>query len=346
MKKNLVGIAFFVVVILFALTSGLYAGGGGESSSSTVAAAEPVEKKEVRISKQFGLPYLAFVVLEGHKLIEKNAREAGLGDIGVEWLQLSGGAAANDALLSGSVDLIGLGTAPAAILWDKTGGAAKLFATLDRSPIILNTNNPNVKSVKDFTANDKIAVPSVKVSIQAVVLQIAASKAFGIKEFDKIDPFTVALPHPDAIIALTSGRGELTAHFGNEPFITLEQQDPKIHQVLSSYDIFGGPHTTNVIATSEKFYSGNPKLVSVIIKSLNEANEWIAGHKREAAQLYLTIQKSKEPLELIEKIINKPEITYSTKPLNITIWTDFLYEIGSIKSKPTERDLFFPKVFE
>jgi NitT/TauT family transport system substrate-binding protein len=338
MKRTLVRVGLAAVLLMTAV--------GGLSAKGRKETGDAGEQKALRISKQYGVNYLPLIVLEGHKLIEKNAKEAGLGDVTVEWLTFSGGATANDALLSGNVDLISGGVAPAVILWDKTKGGAKILATLDRSPLLLNSSNPNIKSIQDFTEKDKIALPSVKVSIQALTLEIAAAKAFGKENYAKIDPWTVALAHPDALIALTSGRSEITAHFTNEPFATLEQQDPKIHLVFNSFDVFGSPHTTNLVTTSEKFYTNNPRLASVIIKSLNEADAWITAHKHDAALLYLEVTKSKEPVELIEKILNNGQITFTTKPLNLQFYSDFLYETGAISSKPTEKDLFFPKVFE
>jgi len=338
------GLALIVAVALFAaLYFKISSDGGSQASGGTQA---PEEQRELRISKQYGVNYLPLIVLEGRKLIEKNAKDAGLGDIKVEWLTFGGGSTANDALLSGNADLISGGVAPAIILWNKTKGAAKILATLDRSPLILNSSNPNIKSIRDFTEKDKIAVPSVKVSIQALTLQIAAAKEFGKENYGRIDPWTVALPHPDALVALTSGKSEITAHMTNEPFATVEQQNPNIHQVFTSFDVFGGPHTTNVVSTSEKFYNNNPKLVSVIVKSLNEADNWIAANKHDAALLYLEVTKSKEPVELIEKILNNGKITYSTKPLNVTNYSDFLYDVGVISSKPQQEEIFFPKVFE
>jgi len=340
MMKTLVkaGIVLFLATAMLAAVN---AGGVGDGGTHTSGG-----QRVLRISKQYGINYLPLIVLEGHKLIEKNAKDTGLGDIKVEWLTFGGGSTANDALLSGNVDLISVGVAPAVILWDKTRGAAKILATLDRSPLILNSSNPNVKGIKDFTEKDKIALPSVKVSIQALTLQIAAAKEFGKENYDRIDHWTVALPNPDALVALTSGRSEITAHFTIEPFATVEQQNPNIHQVFTSFDVLGGPHTTGLVTTSEKFYNNNPQLVSVIIKSLNEADEWITTNKHEAALLYLEITKSTEPVELIEKILNNGNITYTTKPLNVTNYSDFLYEVGVISSKPKQEDLFFPKVFE
>lgn len=83
------------------------------------------EVKEVRLAKQYGLGYLPLVVMEEQRLIEKHAKAAGLGDIDVSWATLGGGSAANDALLSGSVDYISGGVAPLIVIWAKTNGAVK-----------------------------------------------------------------------------------------------------------------------------------------------------------------------------------------------------------------------------
>jgi len=335
-----------VTLLLLLASFAMFAACDEKKKEEKPAQAVPEEKKVLHISKQYGVNYLPLMVLEGHKLIEKNAKEVGLDDVKVEWVTLGGGNAATDALLSGSVDIIGSGVAPGIILWDRTKGAAKLLATLDRSPLVFNTSNPKIKSIRDFTEKDKIAVPGVKVSIQAITLQIAAAKEFGKENYSKLDPWTVTLSHPDGLVALTSGKSEITAHMTNEPFATLELQNPNIHNIFTSFDVFGGPHTTILTTTTTKFYDNNPRLVSVFIKSLNEADDWIKANKHEAALLYLEITKSKEPVELIEKILNNENITYTTKPLNVTNYSDFLYEIGTISSKPKEEELFFPKVFE
>jgi NitT/TauT family transport system substrate-binding protein len=47
----------------------------------------------VRISRQPGFVYLPAVLAEQHKLIEKQAKAAGLGDVTVEWVNLTSGAA-------------------------------------------------------------------------------------------------------------------------------------------------------------------------------------------------------------------------------------------------------------
>jgi NitT/TauT family transport system substrate-binding protein len=52
-------------------------------------------------------------------------------------------------------------------------------------------------------------------------------------------------------------------------------------------------------------------------------------------------------LELVEKILNNPDIDYTTKPLpNITVFSDFLFDTGAIKTKPADwKELFFEKIY-
>src|SRR5262245_58361992 len=40
---------------------------------------------EIKIGKQYGLPYIQFVIMEDRGLIEKHAKLQGLGDIKVDW---------------------------------------------------------------------------------------------------------------------------------------------------------------------------------------------------------------------------------------------------------------------
>ncbi len=138
----------------------------------------------------------------------------------------------NDALISGSLDFASAGIAPMIVTWDKTRGSVDVIgiASLGSMPNVLTSNNPNVKTLADFTANDKIALPSVKVGFQPIVLQMAADKAFG--QYDKLDYLTVSLPHPDAAAALLSGVSGISAHFTSPPFVQQELANDKVHAVI------------------------------------------------------------------------------------------------------------------
>ncbi|HEX2113833.1 MAG TPA: ABC transporter substrate-binding protein, partial [Alphaproteobacteria bacterium] len=175
------------------------------------APAAAQETKELRIAKQFGISYLPITVLEERKLIEKHVKAAGLGDIKIEWSRLSAGAPMNDALISGSLDLAAGGVGPLVTIWARTKGNlnVKGVSAINSMPLYLNTINPAVKTIADFTDKDRIALPAVKVSIQAVTLQMAAEKLLG--KHDALDRLTVSMSHPDGMAAMMSGKSEITA---------------------------------------------------------------------------------------------------------------------------------------
>lgn len=300
------------------------------------------ETDMLRIAQQFGIAYLPLIVAKEQNLIEKRAAEDGVPNLKVEWLRLSGAAAMNDALISGGLDFATAGVAPAILTWDKLRGKAdiSLVASLGSMPNVLTTNNPNVKTIKDFTSTDRIALPSVKVGFQPIVLQIAAEKAFG--KYDKLDDLTVSLPHPDATTALLSGTGGITAHFTSPPFFEQQLESGKVHAVLNSYDVLGGPHTFNVVYATRKFVQDNPKVVKAFVEALDQANAWIKANPAEAAKLYIAAEKSKLDPAFVESIIRDPQINFTTAPERVDAFADFEYRIGLIKQKPTWQDLFQP----
>ena len=226
----------------------------------------------LRIVEQFGTVYLPLHVLRDQKLIEKHGKEAGI-DIKVEWTKLSGGAVINDAPLSGAVDVGAAGAGPVIVLWDRTKGSAdvKIIAALGEQPNYLITNNPNIKTLKDFTKSDKIAVPAVVVSQQSRLLQIAAEKELGETKYNALDELTVNLPHPDATAAILSGSSAISAHFSNPPYQEQELRDPKVHKILSSYDIMGGRITPTLLYATSKFRNENPKTFKALFDALAEA---------------------------------------------------------------------------
>lgn len=303
------------------------------------------EVKEVRLAKQYGLGYLPLVVMEEQRLIEKHAKAAGLGDIDVSWATLGGGSAANDALLSGSVDYISGGVAPLVVIWAKTNGAVKGVSAFVSSPLYLNTINPAIKSIEDFTDKDRIALPAVKVSFQAIILQMAAAKAFGQANYAKLDRLTVSMKHPDAMAALLSGKSEITAHLTSPPFMFQELEDKRVRTILNSNDVLGGPHTFNVITTTKTFYEKNPKTYAAVFSALEEAISFIQRNKRAAAEIYIKASRTKESLNDLLSQLNHPSLEYTTTPLNVSKFADFMYQTGTVKVKPKEwKDLFFPNV--
>jgi NitT/TauT family transport system substrate-binding protein len=311
------------------------------------APASAQETKELRIAKQFGISYLPITVMEERKLIEKHAKAAGLGDIKVEWSRLSAGAPMNDALISGSLDMASGGVGPLVTIWARTKGNmnVKGVASINSMPLYLNTINPAVKTIKDLTDNDRIALPAVKVSIQAVTLQMGAEKLLG--KHDALDRLTVSMSHPDGMAAMMSGKSEITAHFSSAPFQYQQLEDQRVKRVLSSYEVLGGPATFNTIWTTSAFRDKNPKTYRAFLAALEESMTMINGNKKEIAMLWIKAENSKLPLDFVEKILNDPENVFTTTPQNVMKYAEFMHKVGSIKEKPAKwSDMFFPEIHD
>jgi len=313
----------------------------------SAAAASHAEVAELKIAGQYGISYLPLMIMEEQKLVEKYAKEAGIPNLKVTWAKFAGGNVMNDALLSESLHFAAGGVAPLVTLWAKTRGSydIKAAAALNSMPLYLNTRNPKIKSIKDFTEKDKVALPAAKVSIQAVTLQMAAEQAFGPGQQNKLDALTVSMSHPDAQAAILSNSSEITAHFSSPPFQYQQLEKPEIHTVLNSYDVLGGPATFNLVWTTSKFRNENPKVYASFIKALDESMAMINRDKRWAAQTYLRLSRDKDSIDDLLKILNDPNVKYTTAPQNVVKYVDFMQKIGSIKAKPDSwKDLFFPNV--
>lgn len=317
----------------------------------TAAAALPVraEVHEVRIAQQYGVAYLPLMYMEHQKLLEKHAKAEGLGDVKVTWATFAGGNVMNDALLSGTLDFASGGIAPLITLWAKTRGNLDVrgVCAMNTMPLYLNTRDPNVKSIRDFTDKDRIALPAVKVSFQAVNLQMAAAQAFGKKNYAKLDRLTVSMKHPDGMAALLSPASEITAHFTAPPFQYQELEHPGIHTVLDTYKIVGGPHTFTVVWATGAFRKKNPKIYRAFLAAYREATAEINKDKTAAAANYIKWAHYKGPKELPLKVLDDPEVKFTMTPLKVVTYADFMYSIGSIKVKPRSwKDLFFPEVHD
>ena len=306
------------------------------------------EISEIRIAKGFGIGYLPLLVMEHEKLFEKHVKAAGL-DAKATWLVVDGGTTQASLLIGGNLEISSGGLGPLVTIWERTKGGidVKGIAAINSLPQFLNTINPNIKSIKDFTDKDRIALPVVRSSIQAVILQMAAEREFGPGQQNSLDRLTVAMAHPDGTAALMSGQTEVTAHLTAPPFSYQQLKNPKIKRVFSSYDVLGGPHTFNLVWTTSKFRSDNPKVFAAFSAGLREAIANINADKKKYAQIYKEVDKSRLDLAFIEEIMLLPETRFTAAPEGTMKFADFLNKIGSVKQKPeTWKDLFFPEAHD
>ncbi|PSC04122.1 nitrate ABC transporter substrate-binding protein [Alsobacter soli] len=313
-----------------------FAGAGGASA----------EVSQVRISKGFGILYLPLIVMQDQKLLEARAQKAGLGDVKIDWLTLDGGNVINDAMMTGSLDFAGIGAPGFITLWSKAKGipSAEVVGVsgMSATSLYLNTNKPEIKSLKDITAADKIAIPGIKTSLAAVVLEMMVAKEFGRENYAKLDPMTVGLAHPEGLVALTGGKTEITCHFTSPPFQYLELKNPKIHRVANSVDYLGRI-TLDVTFAPKKFVDANPKMTQAFLDALDDANALIAADKKKAAEIFARSSKVKVDVHEVQEMLEDPDTQFSATPNGVMQFAEFMSLAGSIKKKPDVwSDMFIP----
>ena len=314
------------------------------SAAVALPSASAFAEGQLRVAQQFGVVYLLLNVAQDQKLIEKHGQALGV-PIKVEWVQLSGGSAVNDALLSGSIDVAGAGVGPLLTIWDRTRGRqnVKGVASLGNFPYYLVSTNPNVKTIADFSDKDRIALPAVTVSVQSRILQMAAAKQWGTGQFTRLDRLTQSVPHPDATAAIIAGQTEINGHFATPPYQEQELAgNPKAHIVLNSYDVQGGPSSSTVLYATEKYVKNNPKTYRAFVDALAEAAQLITKNPELAADAYLRVTKAKMDRAFLVKVIKNPQIQFKVAPQNTLGLGQFMQQAGAIKNKPANwRDYFF-----
>ena len=319
------------------------------AAAALAAGSAAAEVDELKMMSQYGIGYMQLTLMKHDKLVEKHLAKQGLADTKVTWATMGAGAAANDALLSGSLHFAAGGTGPALILWDRTRQNLGVngVSALSSMPNLLVTRNPNVKTLKDFTEKDRIAMAGAGSSVQTTYLQMAVSKEYGIDQYKKLNPLMVNLPHPEGLRALLSGSGDVTAQFTSPPFQNTALENPSIRTVLNSYDVMGGPNTFLMVWATKKFREENPKSYRAVVDALKEATDSINADKKRAAEIYVKEGGGKESVDKLLKIMEDPQVRYTMAPERILPYAQFMHQVGTLKNKPESwKDLFFPEVHQ
>jgi NitT/TauT family transport system substrate-binding protein len=307
------------------------------------------ETNEVRIAQQTSAAFLQFNVMKHMNLIEKHAAALGVPDVKVSFAVFNGSDAQNQALLSGAVDIAAGGPPGLMVLWAKTFGTpqeVRGVSNIVYLPWKLNTRNPNIRSIRDFTDDDRIAMPGVKMSSQAVVLQMAAAKIWGDAEYDRFDKLGVAMSPADATAGLLSGGGAFNSAFTVPPFQDMQLKDPAIHTVLDSRDVIGNA-AGSLAWTSKKFHDANPKVYRAVVEALKEATAFVNAHRREAVAFYAADTSAKVNVEDVVQIMSQPGITFDITPHGQLQWATFMGRVGKWKVQATSwKDLFWQEIWD
>ena len=313
------------------------------------AVAEPAA--QLRIGVQYGLGYLPLYVAKDAGFLADRMRQQGLDPGTIEIVPFAGGPQINDGLLSGNLEIGSGGLTAMMVFCDKTRAAGDSqflgVTALSSVPYELFSTNPNLKSLRDLDKNkDKIGVPSVKVSVPAIYLQMAAERLYGPGQHAALDEFTVSLAQPDGVISLLSGGGVVNGYLLSPPFIQQVSGKPGIHKTWSSNELFETPATALSTWTTVKFRRDNPKLFAAFVAAVRDAMALIDADPQRAAAIYLKNEKSKLAPDFIAAVLaDKTSITFSLAPQQSQPIAEFLFRVNTIKTKPaTWKDFFFPDI--
>lgn len=301
----------------------------------------------LRIARPVDLAALALIVAEHDHLIEKQAQARHLGPVTVQWL-LPGGGNPLDATTAGAADIVvATDLARFVAAWDERAGTPQEIrglAALARMPYTLVTRNPAIATIRDFTQKDRIAVPAPKVSLPAVMLQMAAAQEWGLARYDRFDGITVAHSDGAAVAALRTAKDGIDADFAPLPYSDEERGDPAVHRVMDSFDI-AGPHSVGVVVTTAPFRDDNPLLCAAVIAAIDEAGVFIKQNPGAAAEIYVKAVRSDAlAVEDLTDMLADPDMGFAAAPAGVLNLARFLRRTGRLKHEPESwRELFFPE---
>ena len=177
--------------------------------------------------------------------------------------------------------------------------------------------------------------------VVVMLLVVALCLANFNKLFKPVD--TVYLK-TDTVGNQLSKQGDVNAHFSYPPYSLEEMRTPGVHAVLWANDVTGGPVTTIEVVTTARVVKEHPKWVEAWLAAQKEASEFIDAHRREAAQMYLSMTNDKKlSADDLVQILADPQVRIGITPFNTMVFAKYMHDVGSIKHMPASwKDYFWP----
>ena len=314
---------FVVVVVCFALILSF----AGFSFNECSAAGE----SKLTIAYQGGIGYAPVHIIEVQKLIEKYYD----GDINVSFIKLDSGAAINEGIIGGTIDIGCMGLAPA-ITGVSRGIPYKLISNLCSQSHGLMTNDPEIKSLTDITIDDKIALVSTG-SFQHILLSMTAEKVLG--DPHALDNNIQNMSHAEGMAALESGTVKL--HLTSSPFIYQERENEKFTELVELSQVWPGGNSFLVAMASTKL-ADNPALFEAVTKAFDEAITFINENPEETAEIeseYLALD-----LETVKGYLAQPDSQFFSETRGAQDMSEFMVRAGFIDDGITMDQFLFDGV--
>lgn len=293
---------------------------GEEPADSAEPEAADFTSETISFAPQFGLAYLPHHVLIGGGFLQDE-----LPGIQVEAVQLSGGGAVVEQLLTGNIDIGYVGVPPFLTAWS-AGVDLRVASSFGAMPMQL-MGPEEYTDLGDFQSADRIAVPGPS-SFQTTTLRAAAEGEFG--DSTRFDNSIVGLPHPDAEAALRGGQ-DITAHFTQPPF-SRREAEAGFKQIMTSYDVFG-QHTFVVAIVAADFEDTRPEIFAGYLRALESAMELIREDPARAAEIAIAEGDGSSVEDLVTDITSE-DIVWDTVPLGVLTIAETMAALDELDTAP------------
>lgn len=315
-----------IAALLLCLTMGMSLAACGATEDNQESGV-----KTVTIAYQGGVGYAPVHVMETKKMVEENYD----GEITVEFVKLDSGAAINEGIIGGTIDIGCMGLAPA-ISGVSAGIPYKAIANLCSQSHGLMSNDPEITALSDITSEDKIALVSTG-SIQHILLAMAAEKEFG--DAHALDNNIQGMSHAEGMASLESGTVKL--HLTSSPFIYQERESGNYTELAEISEVWPSGNTFLVAMASTKL-AEDAELFEAVSKSFNQAIAFINENKEEAAQIeseYLELD-----METVTGYLEQEDCQFFPELRGAETMVSFMYRAGFIENEITMDDFKYESV--
>lgn len=286
-------------------------------------AAAPNAPSHIAIAYQPGLGYAPLLIMKQTKWIEKD-----FPGTAVEWRELGNGATIRDGIISDTLQVGVVGTAPWLVGWAR-GVPWKLLACASNMDLWLDVMDPSIKSLKDIKPGQQIALPAPD-SIQAFALRKGAQDILG--NAHALDTNMVAMPHPLGLQALLAK--QVTGHLTAPPF-EFEEVAQGAHTIFNTHDVMGETCFT-AVTMSTSFYERYPDFAAKLLGYMQRADKMIDSDPASAAKYIAEAEGKPDLAAQYKSWLGHKGIAYTVTPSGFLKYATFMKQIGSIDKAPAD----------
>ncbi|MDI9349674.1 MAG: hypothetical protein QM537_06695 [Candidatus Symbiobacter sp.] len=335
---SFIGLRFVITLGGFAAQSGAEA---VAKTAATTAAAAP---RQLVISYQYDMADLPLFVMQDKQLVEKRAAALGL-NLSIDYASVPDESVA-ESIKSGVVQIAVSGVSVFAQIWAATSGPSdqkvKGISAISSFPFYLTSSNPAIKSIRDFTESDRIAILDTEYSLPSELLKLYQEEVFGPGKYDHLRKILLPISTQEGVNALLRRRYGVNAHFVLMPYALHELENPKIRLIYSTEYLWGGLTTTAMAYSTSKFHDNNPKIILAFNQALADAFSIIKNDPSAALASYRKNAVDSLPVDLMLKTLQDPKIQFTAQFNNVMKIIEFRAKRGAIHKKPQHaKEVFF-----